>query len=74
MKPRPARGAISQVGSAANRSTSNVMSRMTSIFSPVSAAIYKLADGASGSATGRRQTEMGDLRLKNLRGLGTKGR
>jgi len=74
MKPRPARGAIWPGGQPGEQKHEQCDEQDDVHFSPVLAAIYKLADGASGSAAGRRQVEMGDLCLEILRGLGTKGR
>ena len=74
MKPRPARGAIRPCRQRGEQKHEQCDEQDDVHFSPVLAANYKLADGASGSAAGRRQVEMGDLCLEILRGLGTKGR
>jgi hypothetical protein len=67
-------GASGQVGSPANRSTSDAMSRMTSIFFPRLSNGLQTCRPGVGFRDRRHQTEMRDLRLEILRGLGTKGR
>jgi hypothetical protein len=74
MKPRPARGAIRPGRQRGEQKHEQCDEQDDVHFFPRLSGDLQLADGASGSATGRRQTEMGDLCLEILRGPGTKGR